>query len=65
MMCYHVNAELRLGKCFQAMPLEAISEEDWLLTMFIWLNDVTDLRQNAFATSASSDKTSFLSYFSI
>ena len=45
-------------------PELAISEEDWLilaLTMitvqrFDWLNDVTDLRHNAFAMSASWNK---------
>ena len=43
--------------------LEELSEDDWLLLTltviqcFDWLNDVTDLRHNAFATSASLNKT--------
>ena len=28
-MRYHVTVELRLRKCYQAMPLEAISEDNW------------------------------------
>ena len=26
-----ITVELRLRECYQAMPLEAISEDDWLL----------------------------------
>ena len=51
------------------MPLEAVSEEDWLPfdadrdKKFDWLNDVANLRHYAFATSASSDKTAFAFHF--
>ena len=31
-MWYQVTVELRLRECYQATPLEAISEEDWLNT---------------------------------
>ena len=30
-MWYQVTVELRLRECYQAMILEAISEEDWLM----------------------------------
>ena len=55
--------ELRLRKCYHAVLLEAISEEDRLIltltviTMFRLVKDVTDLRHNAFATSANTNKT--------
>ena len=51
-----------LAPMFQIMLLEAISEEDWLIltlavmTTIQLVNDFTDLRHNAFVTSASSDK---------
>ena len=32
MMCYQVTIELRSREYYQAIPLEAISEEDWLHT---------------------------------
>ena len=53
---------MRLRECYQAMPLEAISEENWLILTLIEIkmsrlvNDVTDLRHNALATSANSNK---------
>ena len=53
---------MRLRECYQNMALEAISEEDWLIltltviTKFRLINDVTELRHNAFATSDSSNK---------
>ena len=28
---YQITVELRLRECYQAMPLEAIFEEDWLI----------------------------------
>ena len=50
------------------MPIEAISENDLVHTDFgrekkkrsIGLNDVTDIRHTAFATSASSNKIAFV-----
>ena len=30
----NTTSELRLRECYQAMPLEAISEDDWLHTDF-------------------------------
>ena len=43
---------------------DAVSEDNWMtsivITTFDWLNDVIELRHNAIATSASSDKTAFL-----
>ena len=60
-LLYLVAVELCLHECYQEMPLEAISEEDCLiltltLICFDWLNDITDLRRNAFATSAGLNK---------
>ena len=51
-----------MHKCYQAIPSEVISEEDWLILtltmiMFRLVKDVTYLRQNAFTTPASSNKT--------
>ena len=52
------------------MPFGAVSEEDWLHTdaardiiTFNWLHDVANLRHNAYAMSAMSDKTAFAFHF--
>ena len=50
------------------MPIEVISEDDWLVLMltviiaFRLLNCVTDLSHNPFATSASLNKTASAFY---
>ena len=57
------TVELHLRECYLAMPLEVMSDEyllilTWVvITPFDWLNEVTDLRHNAFTTSSSSNKT--------
>ena len=33
-MGYQITVELRLLECYQAMPVEAFSEEDWLILTF-------------------------------
>ena len=48
------------------MPLEAMSEDDWLHTdvggdnNFRWLNDIANLCHNTFVMSASSNRTAFV-----
>ena len=63
MLWYYVTTDLRLCECYQAMPLEVISEEDCLDTDADRENkyrlEVANIRHNAFATSASSDKIAF------
>ena len=54
-----VFVELPLRECYQMMPLEAVSEEDWLLltlSVIAVLNDITNLRHNAFAMSSGWNK---------
>ena len=57
MMWYHDILELRSRECYHTTPLQAISEDDWLHTNvgrdnnLRLVNDVTDLRHNAFAFS--------------
>ena len=47
--------------CDQAMPLEAFTEKNWLYTDADHENKVRRVKcQNAFRTSASSDKQRFL-----
>ena len=33
-MWYQITVELHLLECYQAMPVDAISEEDWLILTF-------------------------------
>ena len=64
MISGHCKTALVGSECYQTVPLKVTSEEDWLklaltvISTFILLNDVTDLRYNTLATSASSTKSS-------
>ena len=52
-------ARMLSGDAFRSNLLRRLANTDIDYETFDWLNDVTDLCHNEFATSASSDKAAF------